>query len=71
MALQLYKRVIIPKIIYAAAAWWDGTDIALARFEQERLQRATRITITGAVGTTQSKVPEMFFDLSTAPSIFQ
>ncbi len=40
MARWLYKRVIIPKIIYAAAAWWDGMDIALTRSELEHLQRA-------------------------------
>ncbi len=26
MALRLYKRVIIPKITYAAVVWWDGMD---------------------------------------------
>ncbi len=37
MALWLYTHVIIPKITYAAVAWWYGTDITLTRFGLERL----------------------------------
>ncbi len=40
MILWLYKRVTVPKITYAAVATWDIMDIALARSELERLQRA-------------------------------
>ncbi len=65
MALWLYKCVIIPKITYAAVAWWDGVDTALARSERERLQRAESIMITGAMRTTPTKVLEMFLDLPT------
>ncbi len=63
MALRLYKRVIIPKITYAAVAWWDGTDIVLARSKLERVQRAAYIMITGAMRTTPTKVLETFLDL--------
>ncbi len=40
MTLWLCKRVIIHKITYVAIACWDITDIAMAMFELERLQRA-------------------------------
>ncbi len=60
MALWLYKRVIIPKITYAAVAWWYGMDTALTRSKLERLQRAACIMITGAMRTTPTKVLEMF-----------
>ncbi len=65
MALWLYKRVIIPKIIYAAVAWWYRMDIALVRSKLERLQRAACIMIAGAMRTTPTKVLRMFLDLST------
>ncbi len=65
MALWLYKCVIIPKITYAAVAWWDSMDIALARFELERLQRAACIMITGAMKTTPTKVSGLFLDVPT------
>ncbi len=63
MAPWLHKRVIIPKITYAAVAWWDSMDIALARSEPERLQRAACIMIIGIMITI--KVLEMFLDLPT------
>ncbi len=63
MTLWLYKCVIILKITYAAVAWWDIMDIALAKTELERMQRATCIMITGAMRTTPTKVREMLFDL--------
>ncbi len=65
LSLWLYKRMIIPKIIYAAVAWWNSMDIALARSELERLQRAACIMITGAVRTTSTKVLQIFLDLPT------
>ncbi len=68
VALRLYKRVILPKITYAAVAvvaWWDGMDIALTRSKLERLQRAACIMITKAMRTTLTKVLEMFLDLPT------
>ncbi len=40
MALWSYKRVIIPKITYAAVTWWDDMNIALASSELEWLQKA-------------------------------
>ncbi len=40
-------------------------DIALARTELERLQRAACIMITGAMRTTPTKALEMFLDLPT------
>ncbi len=51
MTLLLYKRVIIPKIMYAAVAWWNIMDIALARSELELLQRAICTMITGSMRT--------------------
>ncbi len=65
MALWRYKRVIIPRITYAAVIWWDGMDNALARSELEHLQRAAFIMITGAMRTTPTKVLEMFSDVPT------
>ncbi len=61
MALWLYKRAIIPKITYVAVVWWDGMDVALARSELERLQRAACIMITGAMRTTPTKVITDFY----------
>ncbi len=40
-------------------------DIALARSELERLQKAACIMITGPMRTTPTKVLEMFLDLPT------
>ncbi len=65
MSLWLYKHVIIPKITYAAVAWWDSMDIALTRSELDCLQRAACIMIAGKMRTTPRKVLEMFFDLPT------
>ncbi len=65
MALWLYKRVIIPKITYATAAWWNRMGIALARSKLEHLQRAACIMITATLRTTSTRVLEMFLDLPT------
>ncbi len=55
----------MPNITYAAVAWWDDVDIALARSELEQLQRAACIMITETMRTTPTKVLEMFLDLPT------
>ncbi len=66
MTVWLYKRMIIPKITYAAIAWWYILDVALARYELERLQRAACIMITGAMRTNPTtKVLETLLDLPT------
>ncbi len=39
MTPWLYKCVIIPKITYVAAVWWDIMDIAVARSELEHRRR--------------------------------
>ncbi len=57
--------MIIPKITYAAIAWWDRIGIALARSELEHLQRAACIMITEATRTALTKVLEMFLVLPT------
>ncbi len=66
MALWLHKRVIIPKITYAAVAWWSDMDIAFTRSELERLQRAACIMIIRAMRTTPTKVLEMFMAVESA-----
>ncbi len=60
-----YKPVIILKITYAAVAWWDIMDMALARFKLKCLQRAVCTMVTGVMRTTPTKVLEMFLDLPT------
>ncbi len=57
--------MIIHKIMYAAAAWWDMMDIALARSELEGLQRAACTMMTRAMRTTPTKVLEMLLNLPT------
>ncbi len=49
MTLWLYKRVIGQGITYSAIVWWNRMEIALARSEQNRLQMAVYVMITGAV----------------------
>ncbi len=71
MTLWLYKRVIIHKITSAAVALWDIMDIALARSELERLQRAACPMITGAMRTTPIIVPEIFLDLPTPGTVVE
>ncbi len=63
--------MIIPEIAYAAVAWWDIIDIALARFELERLQMAASIMIQGAMRTTPTKVLEMLLDLPTLGTVVE
>ncbi len=71
MALWLYKRVIIPKITYAAVAWWDRMDIDLARFELERLQSSICIMVTGTMRTTPTKVLEILLDQPTLEKVVE
>ncbi len=55
MTVWLYKRIMVCGITLAAIVWWDRMEIALARSELGRLQRAACVMITRPIRTTSTK----------------